>query len=217
MVHVLEHVPAPEDFRTGLRNRLECGGLLVSEIPDYSQNPFDLLIADHCTLFGAATAEALIQSAGYEVISVATDWVPKELTVVAGKTERQQKNHMQASPSHSFDSVVRSLQCPESVVTAARECSMMGSFGLFGTSITATWLFSELEDSGSVFADEDPHRVGKTYMERPIYHPHEVPSGSHVFIALPTKLAEVICRRVTKSAVTYHVPPPYERSYLPGP
>ena len=216
MVHVLEHIVAPRAFLTKLWNKLDFGALLVVEIPDYLQNPFDLLIADHCTHLAAATAAALIQSAGYEVVSVASDWVPKELTVVAHKTENQQKNRTQVSVSYSFDSVVRSLQWLEAVVTTARGLSEVDSFGLFGTSIAATWLFSELEGMVSFFVDEDPQRVGKTYMGHPIYHPQEVPNDSHVFIALPTRVAEVVSRRVTKSGVTYHVPPPYERSHFPG-
>ena len=149
MIHVLEHIPTPGDFLAGLWDKLEHGGLLVVEIPNYLQNPFDLLIADHCTHFTVATATELIQSAGYEVISVATDWVPKESTVVARKTGHQQENRTQLSTSHSFNSTTGSLQWLKSIVTAARKCSTMGTFGLFGTSIAATWLFSELEGSVS--------------------------------------------------------------------
>ena len=215
MLHVLEHIPAPRDFLTRLWDKLKFGGLLVIEIPDYQQNPFDLLIADHCTHFTVATATELIRSAGYEVISVATDWVPKELTVVARKIEHQQKNRTQVSASYSFDSIARSLQWLESVVTAAREFSTVDSFGLFGTSIAATWLFSELENVVSFFVDEDPHRAGKMYMGHPIYHPQEVPSGSHVFIVLPTRFAETVWHRITKSGVTYHLPPSLELATSP--
>jgi hypothetical protein len=208
MIHVLEHILAPRDFITKLWDKLQLGGLLVVEIPNYLQNPFDLLIADHCTHFTVATITELIKREGYEVISVATDWVPKELTVVARKTEYQQDNRSEVSTFYSFDLAIRSLRWLESVATEAREISKRRNFGLFGTSIAATWLFSEMvEGSVSFFVDEDPHRIGKMYMGRPIYHPREVPSGSHVLIALPTKFAEAIGRRVAKSGVTFHLPP----------
>lgn len=217
MMHVLEHIPAPRDFLTRLRNKLKLGGLLVLEIPDYLQNPFDLLIVDHCTHFTAATVEALIQSAGFEVISVATDWVPKELTVVACKTEHQQeKDDVQVSTSHSFDLTIKCVQWLRSVTTAAHERSTMGTFGLLGTSIAATWLVSELEDSVSFFVDEDPYRAGTTYMGRPIYHPREVPIGSHVFIALPPKFAESIQARMESLNFgfnsSYYSPPSFNRT-----
>lgn len=196
MIHVLEHISAPWDFLTRLRNKLVLDGLLVVELPDYLQNPFDLLIADHCTHFTAATAAELIQRAGFNVISVSTNWVPKELTIVANKNEDKQESRTQLSESYSFDSVDRSLQWLDSVMMTARDLSEIGSFGIFGTSIAATWIFSELRDSVNFFVDEDLHRVRRTYMGCPVYLPQEVPLGSHVFIALPSRLAKNIQTRM---------------------
>ena len=211
MIHVLEHTPAPRGFLAKLWDKLEFGGLLVVEIPDYLQNPFDLLIADHCTHFTVATSTELIQSAGYEVISVATDWVPKELTIVARKAEGRQMNRKRNVTSVSFESVARCLQWLESVIATARKISTKGTFGLFGTSIAATWLFSELEESVSFFVDEDPHRAGKIHMGLPIYHPSEVPSDSYIFIALPTRLAENIQARMDglKFGFNCYLPPSF--------
>lgn len=212
MVHVLEHIPGPRGFLAGLWDKLEWGGLLVIEIPDYQQSPFDLLIADHCTHFTVATATESIHAAGYDVVRIATDWIPKELTVVARKTEQKQWNRTGIPASDSFDSVVGCLQWLNSIVAAALEISKAGNLGLLGTSIAATWLFGELGNSVSFFVDEDPHRAGKTFMGRPVHHPSEVPAGSHVFIAMPTKLAEVVRQRVTKyaSGAEYHLPLIYE-------
>ena len=211
MMHVLEHIAAPSHFLAKLWNKLEDDGLLVVEVPDHRQNPFDLLIADHCTHFTVATIVELIENAGYEVISVASDWVPKELTIVARKSEHRHKSRAKVSPSHSFDSALRSLQWLESVVRTTRELSTRGNFGLFGTSIAATWLFSELEGAVSFFVDEDPHRIGKTYMGLPIYHPSQVASDSHVFIALPNKVAENIQARLEDSKIVFdcYLPPSY--------
>ena len=214
MVHVLEHILDPKEFLVRLRHKLENNGLLVVEVPDHLQNPFDLLIADHCTHFTTSTITWLIQSAGYEVISAATDWVPKELTVIAHQTSQYEAEPGQQQPvrlESGFESTSRGLQWLEAMVTAARKLSQQNHFGLFGTSIAATWLFGELEDSlkDSVkfFVDEDPQRAGKTYMGRPIYHPQQVPRGSHVFLALSPGLAETISRRVARPGVKYHLLP----------
>jgi SAM-dependent methyltransferase len=222
MVHVLEHIPASGDFLARIRHKLEYDGLLVIEVPDYKQNPFDLLIADHCTHFSATALTDLVQSAGYDVISVSTDWIPKELTLVARKVEQpqhieqEQKIWTHREGTLSVQSVLKNLQWLESVVTTAREYATLGSFGIFGTSIAATWLFSELENSDlpkpiiQFFVDEDPHRTGKTYLGYPVYHPREVPKNSQVFIALPTTLAELVRARMEASGFDfhYHVPLP---------
>lgn len=196
MLHVLEHVPYPKDFLVELQEKLEIGGFLVVDVPDYLHNPFDLLIADHCTHFTVATAIELLQSAGYEVISVATDWIPKELTIVAIKTKLRKKNPQRIY--NSLNCLVKSLQWLDSVIMVARRISRMGAFGIFGTSVAATWLFGELDGSVSFFVDEDLHRAGKNFMGCPVYHPSEVPTASHVFIALPIILAENIQTRMER-------------------
>ena len=84
MVHLLEHIPNPGLFLEKLINKLNPGGLLVIETPDYRLNPFDLLIADHCTHFSAYSLPCFLRKYGFKTLKVTTDWIPKELTVLAG-------------------------------------------------------------------------------------------------------------------------------------
>src|SRR5262249_45563814 len=92
-------------------------------------------------------------------------------------------------------------------VGSARRCASRGQLGLFGTSIAATWLAADLKDAVGFFVDEDPARVGKTFMERPIYHPSRVPPDSHIFLGLARPLADTVYRRLTRPGVSYHLPP----------
>lgn len=211
MIHVLEHILAPRDFIAKLREKFEFGGLLVLQMPDYQQNPFDLLVADHCTHFTVATITAVIEKAGFEIVSVATDWIPKELTIVARKSRNRHMNRVGRMASQTLESTTKCLEWLESVAATAREIGSKGGFGLFGTSIAATWLFGELEGLVNFFVDEDPRRVGKTYMGLPVYHPRQVRSNSHVFIALPTRLAESIQTRMETSRFRFscYTPPPF--------
>jgi hypothetical protein len=90
---------------------------------------------------------------------------------------------------------------------AARQLAARGDIGLLGTSIAAGWLFAELDGAVRFFVDEDPGRVGKTYLDRPVQHPSQVPEGSAVFIPQPPALAEAISRRLARPGVVYHLPP----------
>jgi SAM-dependent methyltransferase len=206
LIHVLEHIPTPREVLGQVRGKLKAGGLLVVQIPNYLQNPFDLLVADHSTHFTPATAEALIRGAGYEIVAVATDWVPKELTVVARRAE----GPVVAPPAAdgaALGTVARVVDWIRSVVEGARRCAAAGDFGLFGTSIAATWLGSELGDRVRFFVDEDPSRIGKTFMGRPVYAPSQVPPGGQVFLVLARGLAEAVERRLARPGVTFHLPP----------
>jgi SAM-dependent methyltransferase len=215
MIHVLEHIPGPKALLHTLHRKLVRGGLLVLELPHYAANPFELLIADHCTHFAAATAVALLESCGYEVLSVADDWVPKELTLVAGsparahealpRRQRQPECHGATLPPR--ECVSQRLGWLADLAGAARQLAEAEEIGLFGTSIAATWLFGELPGAVRFFVDEDPSRVGKTHLGRPVRHPNDVPDGSHVLIPLPFVAAEAISRRLARQGVKYHLPP----------
>jgi hypothetical protein len=164
------------------------------------------LVADHSTHFTPATVRALVGSVGYEAAAVTTDWVPKELTVVARRAEGPADATSGADGTEQR-TLAHGVAWVRSVVEAARRCAAASDFGLFGTSIAATWLGSELGDRVRYFVDEDPSRVGKTFMGRPVYSPSQVPPGGQVFLVLARGLAEAVERRLARPGVTYHLPP----------
>jgi trans-aconitate methyltransferase len=208
MSHMLEHLPRPVEYLTRLRDKLTPGGLLVIEVPNYLQNPFDLLVADHASHFTARTAAELIRKAGYSVMWAATDWVPKELSVVARKTVSQDEETQTNMMIDPFNAATGMVEWLAETASRARSFASQTDFGIFGTSIAGTWLFAEVGDAVNFFVDEDPSRVGKTFMGRTVYHPSQIPDGSHVFIGLPPALAQAIHRRIAKPGVTFHLPPP---------
>jgi SAM-dependent methyltransferase len=209
MIHVLEHIIDPGEHLASLRPKLASQGLLLVELPHHLHNPFELLIADHCTHFTAASAGRLLRRTGYELIAVAEDWIPKELTIVA----RAESGGSSPVPACDVDvpgarrHVESGLTWLGRLIACARELSRQGPLGLFGTSIAATWLFSELQGEVAFFVDEDPNRIGRTCMDRPVFHPAQVPRGSQVLVGLPIELAEAICRRLRLAGVSYHLPP----------
>jgi 2-polyprenyl-3-methyl-5-hydroxy-6-metoxy-1,4-benzoquinol methylase len=202
LIHVLEHIPEPGQLLSQLWDKLDLGGHLVVEVPSFKRNPFDLLIADHITQFSKETFLRTVRGAGYDVITATEDWVPKELTIVARKGDRS------ASPGDSVTSsevhpLLMRLDWLRAVVTMANRHSKSSRFGLFGTSIAATWLFDELAGRVEFFVDEDPNRAGRTYMDRPVYLPNDVPAGSRVLVALPPDFAEPVKARLEKHSLIF--------------
>jgi hypothetical protein len=61
------------------------------------------------------------------------------------------------------------------------------------------------------FVDEDPNRVGREFMGKPILHPDQVARGQDVFVALPPALAGQVSRRLHARGAPFvcHVPPPF--------
>jgi SAM-dependent methyltransferase len=204
LIHVLEHIESPREFLAALRNKLKTDGLLIVELPAYRQNPFELLIADHATHFDAATIEALLANAEFKSLHVTDEWIPKELSVVAralpplaARTRPTSESHL-SSAIHWLDAVRRE---------AADLARHSPSFGIFGTSIAATWLFSELDGKTGFFVDEDPNRVGGTHLGLPIYRESEVPPGSDVYVALPPEISAAVAARLGSGTAHYHSVP----------
>jgi hypothetical protein len=94
------------------------------------------------------------------------------------------------------------------MIEASRSASTdSDNFGLFGTSIAATWLCGVLDDAVSFFVEEDPSRVGRLYMGRPVLRPDQAPSKSVVFLALVPEVALRVAERLRATTLDLRLPP----------
>lgn len=209
MIHVLEHIVDPGQFLSDVQQKLDPDGILIIEVPDFSQNPFDLLIADHCSHFTLSTLVALLYNAGYTIISVASNAIPKELTLVAKPDKKPQKTRNHRGRHNQYHLVLSRVNWLHAVAEAARSWVTPENFGIFGTSIAATWLWEEIEEKACFFVDEDAYRIGKTSLGRSILHPADLPDTSQVYIPLPPQIAISIRKRWTKTEAVWHLPPPF--------
>ena len=206
MVHVLEHIPNPAEFLACVGERLAAGGLLLIEVPDFQQNPFELLIADHCSHFTLDRLAALLETTGYRVCAATASCVPKEISVLAQVGAGPKPRQATSEFARVAGEVTRALDWLAAAVAQAKEIAADGRVGVFGTAIAGSWLFGEIEAAVAFFVEEDPHRVGKEYLGRPVLHPADIPQGAHVIIPLAPTIAAVIVNRLSRSGVHYHLP-----------
>jgi SAM-dependent methyltransferase len=206
MIHVLEHIVDPVAVLATLRGKLAPGGLLLIEVPHHPANPFELLIADHRSHFTADSLTRALVAAGYEIVSVATDWIPKELSVVARPATAAVTMPPPVDAAAARERISHSLAWLRSTADHLRQLGEENALGLFGTSIAGTWLAAEAGEAIAFFVDEDPNRVGRTYLGRPVHAPANVPTGTRVFVGLPPALAAGICSRLATPGVTF-IPP----------
>jgi len=206
MIHVLEHIVDPVDVLATLRGKLAPGGLLLIEVPHHPANPFELLIADHRTHFTADSLVRALTAAGYEIVSVAEDWIPKELSVVARAARGSLLAPSLGDVAAARQRIAGSLAWLRGTAEELRRLGADGPVGLFGTSIAGTWLAAEAGDAVAFFVDEDPNRVGRSYLGKPVHAPADVPAGSRVFVGLPPAVAAGICTRLARPGVAF-LPP----------
>lgn len=202
MVHCLEHIHNPVEFVRKLRQKLSPDGLVIIETPDFENNPFDLVIADHCNHFDAHSLRQVFNASGFEIITLTNEYVPREFTLVArvrGETDAMNAPNRSAKDISSVQALLeRQLNWLTTVKNKASEIAQAECMGVFGTSVAGTWLWSELADSIRFFVDEDTHRAGRTHMDKDVYLPADAPAESNVFVALPTTIANKIYRRLNE-------------------
>jgi 2-polyprenyl-3-methyl-5-hydroxy-6-metoxy-1,4-benzoquinol methylase len=208
LTHVLEHISRPRALLDAVAAKLAPGGVVFVQVPDAQRNPFDLLIADHISHFTAATATRLVEAAGFRVLASSQSWVVKEISLMAGRDGQPAPQRPAAGVSDTtaaLDWLFQIRAAARGALAAAR-----GPFGIFGSSIAATWLAHELGCAMDFFVDEDPGRQGRLFMGRPVMSPSQVPPGSVVFIGIGGGVATTVAARLSRSvpAVSWSAAPP---------
>ena len=211
LLHVLEHVIDAVEFVQQLRKRLVPGGHIVIEVPYFPENPFDLVVADHCSHFIPETLTHLAQRAGMEVVMATTSWLPKENSIIL----RDPISDSKSEPvSNNYTLTLRTIKADVSwlgnLVEQALTIGPSTEIGIFGTALGGTWLGGTLgPDRFGFFVDEDSQRVGKLHLGKTVMRPADVPAGKIVLLALPPPMAQRTYHRLHRDfpSVDFILPP----------
>lgn len=208
LIHSLEHFPSPVAMLRSLRGLIALGGHLFVQVNNAARTPFDLVVADHLSHFSPASLGHLVANAGLAAGEVHTDWVNKELSLLAGDAPQDAALHEDAAAATAR--VRRDVAWLSGMLDHARSEATRagrGRFGVFGTSVAATWLASGLGDAIDFYVDEDPARRGRTHLGRPIVLPAEVAPGSTLYLAFISDIAAQIARRLGHLPLEFAAPP----------
>lgn len=191
LIHTLEHLVTPIETLVLIKKYLKNEGMLFIQVPNLLESPFDILIADHLTHLVPENFVNILARAGFELISLETNVVSKEITLMA-KVSNSPVRNINIDISNMNLVVNNHIKLIDRILRDTAQIKKKGDFGIFGTSIAATWLYSNFPEA-SFFIDEDPNRIGKTFFDKPIYAPHEV-YGEKVPVVIP--LAESIAKPI---------------------
>jgi 2-polyprenyl-3-methyl-5-hydroxy-6-metoxy-1,4-benzoquinol methylase len=212
LIHVLEHIPEPSKILSDLKKRLAPNGLLFIQVPYFPENRYELCVADHSSHFTLPVISEVIAAAGLNPIFVSSTVLKKEITLVACHPENKQFSAVSLAREDVEARMVELLSCVDWLVSIANSARNNGKrpFGVFGTSIAGTWLYSHIADLVDFFVDEDESRAGQSFLDRPIYLPKDVPAGSHCYLALVPEVANMVAERHKRLPVTWLKPPPID-------
>ena len=205
LTHTLEHIPDARAALAALAPRLAPEGHVVVQVYDRVANPYDLIVADHMFHFDAPALHRLAEASGLSTTLLARNLVTKELTLVASA---QRAAAPRIDPSPALEARAQVDWLLESAA-ACRRAAAQRPFGLFGTSIVATWLTSELGHAPDFYLDEDPAKQGLAMEGAPILAPADVPKGATVAFAMAPMVAAAVRERLRDLPVTFVLPPAY--------
>lgn len=206
LVHSLEHFTDPLTMLGKLRERITPGGRLFIQVNDVDRTPFDLIVADHLCHFTPRSLAYLVARAGLGVGTASTDWVRKEISLLA-VPDPQPPEPAHDDPREMISRIEADVAWLRSMLGHARKLAGSGRFGIFGTSVAATWLAGGLGDALEFFVDEDPAREGRSHLGRPILRPEQVPPGAVVYLAFAREVSGAISRRLAGLPVIFALPP----------
>ncbi|MBF0244864.1 MAG: class I SAM-dependent methyltransferase, partial [Planctomycetes bacterium] len=86
VVHLMEHLTEPAALLKTILGKLAKGGRVLIQVPLWQENPFDLLVTDHCLHFNQECLVETMRLAGLQPIFISREVVPRELTVIAAHT-----------------------------------------------------------------------------------------------------------------------------------
>ena len=167
---------------------------------------FACLIADHASHFTLDSLGRLAANAGWEIAELSDSWIAKELSLLAGVGRASAQTGVARAGSLAriraqISWLARFVECAQQAADHAP------SFGLFGSSIAASWLTAAMGERVRFFVEEDAARVGRTHLGRPILSPAQVSRESVVYLALIPRIAARIFERLG-SSIDLRQPPP---------
>jgi hypothetical protein len=208
LIHSLEHIPHPSEYLRSLAQLLSARGQLLIQVPNLVSSPFDLLIADHCSHFSSATITRLVRESGLTVQRVSTKCIAKEITVLVSRGDLATKEVATTSSSGATDRqiAINNLGWLANLLEQGR--SERDRVGVFGSSISASWLASTLGDQVEFFLDEDPSRAGRVHLGRSIYDVHHAPKSHRILMPLAFDMACAVRARLGTLGLELILPPP---------
>ena len=206
LMHVFEHLPYPTEWLKKLRKLLTPNGFIFIQVPDPKQNPYNLLVADHCSHFILRDLIQIAQKETFEIVAHSDQWVLREFSLLIKPAKDQIASKKIQAGSHSTYPQ-NSLRWLHDIVRLAKSFPKDKQRGIWGTAIAGTWLYSIMDDEVDFFVDEDANRIGQKHLGKPIYSPNQVPKESNIFVALTPEIASSIVNRWSHLQVSLHPPP----------
>ena len=135
-IGVLEHVSDPVGFLRGIRRCLNCDGLAMIGVPNFLNNPTDLLTYDHLTRFTPESLRSVLGYAGLRALS----WNVQSRVPMWVLAEADPQGTTDVQPEKKLNSLLQAQSASDWVSGSldvfdqiGKQYSQNGRLGIYGT------------------------------------------------------------------------------------
>ena len=198
LIHVLEHITKPKDVLKKISSLLEINGLCIIQVPYFINNPFDLIIYDHCSHFEPSNFFHLCEKTGLSIDSIDNYPIKKELTIILKK--HKNKNKPLKKILNKKNLITKQINWLEKVLIKMPKKSQ-SKIGIFGTSIASAWVSNNIKSSIDFYVDEDKSRINNKFLKKRIIDSANIPEFSALYIPLTYEIAKLIKTKIKKKNI----------------
>ena len=206
-IHSLEHIPDPFEYLVQLKDIVKHMGIVLINVPNCNDNPFIITVADHCTHFVPRTLSNLVTASGFEILSLSTSCITKEIVLVARNDINKKSFKNNLGPARPCGMLSSHLRWLNEIIKKINKLPGDMMLGCLGTSIAGTWLRTQIGQRLKFFVDEDESRQGKKHFGLPILSPSELGKDAFVFLTFPYPVALEISKRFEDQDFQCILPP----------
>ena len=190
--HSIQYIRDIPSLMTKLKGLLKPGGIVFVQVPDYSENPYSLLLGDKFYHYTEASLAAVFAEAGFTFEPMERGRFPRDVLGLARLGETGGQKNIR--PGNEFKDALERLKCAREKLT---ELPPNRSFGVLGTHIGAVFVDSVLGSKIVFFADENPENQGMVFHGKAVVRPRSLVDDDTLIIPFG-KTAHPICRRFEK-------------------
>lgn len=187
LIHMFEHVLSPIEFLKSAKERLRAQGVVIFQVPDIEQTPFDAVIYDHVFHYSRQTLCEVVGRV-FRYCRIPPRQINNEITLVASDSPGC---FSPAENRHAAGEV--KLDVVKAATHYLRHVSE--EVAVFGVSPPGTYCGAVLGAKLVCFVDEDKNIQYKTHLNRVILPPADIKDGLKVFLP-PSRNAGLIRSRL---------------------
>jgi 2-polyprenyl-3-methyl-5-hydroxy-6-metoxy-1,4-benzoquinol methylase len=193
--HSLEHLIDPVTDMKLLSSKLKKNGKILVQIPNYQENPYDLVIYDHCVHFDNNSLNYLCYKAGLKIKKICKNIINSEFTIILEQNNKK-AFFLKKNLSSSIKKIFFYL---ENVITKLKKYK---NFSILGSSVSALWVFFMLKKKVLHIYDEDVNKFGRKFYNKIIKSLVHY-ENEKIFLPFSSKRVKIIKKRFLRKKYNF--------------